>query len=125
MIKVKHPIPECNIEQDQLIATLPQEKKRFMSLLFTHGNIVYRYHQKSKDLNPTKQDWKDWLNGLPQNIRQQMEKDGFEKCLTYLPFTRFLMEVNDMGLEEYIQKYMEPEDYREFMSQFSQNQDSV
>jgi hypothetical protein len=45
-----------------------------------------------------------------------MEKDGFEKCCTYLSFTRYVNEKNDMGLDAYVRLHMDPDDYKEYTS---------
>lgn len=114
MIKVKHPHEKVNRSQEEFIASCPPGQRRFHELMFTHGNIVYRYHNDAKRLDPTLEDYHEWLEGLPQNVRDGMSKLGFEGCKTVLPFTRYVMEKNDIGLEEYIKLHMEPKDYIEY-----------
>lgn len=114
MIKVKHPIAEINQNQEQFIASCTPEQRQFHELMFTHGNITYRYHNDAKRFDPTQEDYKEWLEGLPQNIKVGMSKLGFEGCKTVLPFTRYVMEKNDIGLEEYIQLHMDADDYEEY-----------
>jgi hypothetical protein len=98
-----------------MVANAPAGQRRFHELLFTHGNITYCYHSRAKDFKPTQEDWRDWLEGLPANIRQDMEKEGFEQCKKAFPFTRYVMEKNDVGLDEYVRQRMAPDDYREYM----------
>jgi hypothetical protein len=43
-----------------------------------------------------------------------MEKLGFGGCKTVLSFTRYVMEKNNIGLEEYIKMYLDNEDYNEY-----------
>lgn len=114
MIKIKHPIEDRNRKQEQFIVSCPPDQRRFHELMFTHGNITFRYHQESKDYSPNENDYKEWLEGLPENVRAGMLKLGFEGCKTILPFTRYVMEKNDIGLEEYIKDHMDPEDYKEY-----------
>ncbi len=45
-----------------------------------------------------------------------MRKDGFEACKTVLPFTRYIMEKNDVGMEEFVKENMGDEDYAEYKS---------
>lgn len=116
MIKVKHPHPECNIAQEKYLANCPQEDRRFHELLFTYGNITYRYHRDAGRLDPIEEDFKEWLQGLPENIRNKMQTDGFEACKKVLSFTRYIMEKNEIGIEEYIQLHMDPEDLEEYKS---------
>lgn len=119
MIKVKHPKEECNKQQEQFLASCPPEHRRFHELLFTTGNITYRYHSEARRSEPTQEDYNEWLEGLPENIRKDMKDLGFEKCQTVLSFTRYVMEKNDIGLEEYIKLHMDAEDYKEYKSRLS------
>jgi len=45
---------------------------------------------------------------------KNMRDMGFEKCKTMLPFTRYVMEKNDVGLEEFVKRNMGPRDYAEY-----------
>ena len=123
MIKVKHPIEECNKQQEQFLANCPPEQRRFHELLFTYGNITYRYHSDARTVNPTEEDYKEWLEGLPENVRKGMEAMGFKGCKTVLSFTRYVMEKNDIGLEEYVQLHMDAEDYAEYRSMINKAKD--
>lgn len=123
MIKVKHPKEECNKQQEQFLANCPAEHRRYHELIFTHGNITYRYHSDARTINPTKEDYKEWLEGLPENVRKGMEAMGFAGCKTVLSFTRYVMEKNDIGLEEYVQLHMDAEDYEEYKSMLNKAKD--
>ena len=123
MIKVKHPLAHCNISQEEFLKNCPEQDRRFNELQFTYGNIAYRYHQEAKELNPTVQDFEHWLSGLPENMRQSMEAKGFEYCRTIYPFTRHVMEKNDIGMDEYVRQQMDPVDYAEYQGLFRRNED--
>ena len=116
MIKVKHPDESCNQMQEALLANCPAEKRRYFELLFTHGNITYRYHQEAREFNPTELDFKEWLEGLPENIRRDMERQGFEASKGLLSFTRYVNEKNDIGIDEYVRQQMDLEDWAEYQS---------
>jgi hypothetical protein len=49
-------------------------------------------------------------------MRQSMEAKGFEYCRTIYPFTRHVMEKNDIGMDEYVRQQMDPVDYAEYQS---------
>lgn len=115
MIKVKHPNEECNLAQEKYLDSCPAELRRYHELMFTHGNITYLYHSDARRTKPTEQDYKEWLEGLPNNVRKGMEELGFENCKTVLSFTRYVMEKNDIGMEEYIRLHMDPEEYSEYL----------
>lgn len=74
MIKVKHPLEKCNIEQEARIAACNEKDRRFHELMFTYGNAAYRYHERANEYSPTMEDFKEWLEGLPENIRRDMSK---------------------------------------------------
>lgn len=116
MIKVKHPLDHYNISQEQFLAHCSPKLRRHHELLFTFGNIVYRYHNEAREFKPTEADFKEWLEGLPETFRQDMERKGFEACKGVLSFTRYINEKNDIGLDEYVRQQMDPEDYAEYQS---------
>ncbi|KAA5539659.1 hypothetical protein [Adhaeribacter rhizoryzae] len=93
MIKVKHPDESCNQMQEAFLAKCPIDERRFHELLFTHGNISYRYHQEARNFEPTEKDYEEWLGGLPENIRQDMQRKGFAACKGILSFTRYVNEL--------------------------------
>ena len=114
MIKTKHPDEAYNRKQEEMLDTFPPGERRFHELMFSFGNAAYRYHQRSRDYNPTERDYHEWLEGLPDNIREGMKAKGFEQCKTVVPFTRYVMEKNDVGFDEYIRQHMDRDDYEEY-----------
>lgn len=113
MIKVKHPDEKCNQAQALFIANCPGEQKRYHELVFCNGNATYQYHKNADEFNPTSQDYKDWLEGLPPNIQKDMIERGFEQCKSILSFSRYVNEKNDVGMEEYVKNLM-GEEYQEY-----------
>ncbi|WP_181308791.1 hypothetical protein [Rufibacter sp. XAAS-G3-1] len=111
MIKVKHPLADCNQIQEATIKQLPQEQQHFNELQYSYGNAAYRYHQLAEQHEPTDQDFKEWLDGLPENIRKDMEAKGFESYRNVLGFSRYVNEKNDLGMEEYVRELMGQEEY--------------
>jgi hypothetical protein len=116
MITVKHPDDECNQQQEALLAQLPPSQRRAMELMFIHGNISYRYHRWAGEFQPTEEDWREWLAGLPKNIQEHTQRKGFEESKKMLSFSRYVMEKNDVGMEEYVRKRMGEADYAEYMA---------
>lgn len=114
MIKVKHPKEEINKNQEQFLSSCPLDQRRYHELLFTFGNITYRYHLEAERKKPNVEDYNEWLEGLPENMRKEMESKGFEWCKNVLSFTRYVMEKNDIGLEKYIKLHMATDDYEEY-----------
>ncbi|PYF68498.1 hypothetical protein [Pedobacter nutrimenti] len=116
MIKVKHPLDECNINQENFINSLPEPKRRFKSLMFSHGNAAYRYHLKGFELS-NKLDFEEWIEGLDDGaFKSDMKAKGFEKCKTVASFTRHVQERNNSGFDKFIENLMGTDDYKEYMS---------
>lgn len=114
MIKVKHPLEHCNKMQEEMIVNTPIDEREFNELLFSYGNATYRYHARAKDFEPTKQDYIEWLSGLPSELKKDMEERGFSGCQGILSFTRYVNEKNDIGMEEYVRELMGPEAYSNY-----------
>lgn len=115
MIKVKHPLESCNVEQEKLIADMHRDEKMFNELMFSYGNASYRYHAISKNFKPTIGDYTEWLSGLEPGIKKVMEEKGFSGCLGILSFTRYVNEKNDIGMDEYVKNLMGVEDFNSYM----------
>lgn len=119
--KMKHPDSECQRKQEEFLKNCPPEDREFHARLFRYGNAVYRYHQLANA--PSNKDslklyYEEWLQGLPDNIRIDMEKKGFEKCKSIVPFTRYVNERNDMGLDEWLKKHLSEDDYIAYKDMF-------
>ena len=114
MIKVKHPLEQKNINQENFIQSISENKREYHELLFSYGNAVYIYH--SLDIEPTLQDYEEWLDGLDEVIRLDMENKGFEKCKMILSFTRYVRERKDIGMEGFVKEKMGIEEYKKYES---------
>lgn len=110
---MKHPDDQCHQSQSKFLDALSGEERLWHERMFRIGNATFVYHSKtnSEEYNPTYEDFLDWLDGLPPNIRKMMEEKGFEGCKTALPFTRHVMERNDIGMDEWMRKNLSNEDY--------------
>lgn len=108
---MKHPNQKIQKNQKQFLEKLPPEKREFHAQLFRIGNTTYRYHQLAADAEPTIKYYNEWLEGLPENIKKGMKEMGFERCKTVLPFTRYVNERNDIGLEQFLKENLTIQDY--------------
>lgn len=105
---MKHPNEDINENQAKFLEELPEKERPFHSQLFRIGNASYIYHLQAK---PNESDFEQWLEGLPENIRKDMRKKGFESCKNILPFTRFLNEKNDIGMDSWMKEHLSKADY--------------
>ncbi len=114
MIHVKHPAEECNRNQEALLASCPPEERRTHELMLSYGNATYRYHNEARKFEPTEQDWAEWLEGLAEPMHTASRGMGFAACRTILSFTRYVMEKNDVGMDEYVRRLMGEADHAEY-----------
>jgi hypothetical protein len=106
---MKHPDDKFNESQAEFLAQVPERERRYHELIFIVGNATVQYHRQAKEYHPTEPDWKEWLEGLPENIRKSMLEEGFEKSKRILSFTRYVMEKNDIGLDDFLKANIDPE----------------
>lgn len=111
---MKHPSKEIQENQKKFLSELPEDQREEHARLFRFGNATYIYHLQAKELEPTEKDFEIWLNGLPKNIRTDMEIKGFEVCKSILSFSRYVMEKNDIGMDEWLKNNLTKEDYNEY-----------
>jgi hypothetical protein len=111
---MKHPNKEQQKNQEAFLLKLPKEEREEHARLFRFGNAAYIYHQEAENLEPTETDFKEWLTGLPENMRNDMKNKGFESCKSVLSFSRYVMEKNDIGMEEWMKKHLSKDDYNEY-----------
>jgi len=114
MIRVKHPLEKCNMEQEAMLRNFSGEQQRYHELMFCYGNACYRYYEHAPDFSPTEIDFKEWLEGLQENLRRDMLKKGLEGSKGDLSFRRYVLEKNDMGMKEYITGLMGVDEYRAY-----------
>ncbi len=108
LIYIKHPLKSCNESQEKILATCDESEQLFRALMFNYGNAIFRYHQ----VEPTPEDYEQWLEGLPDRARKTFEEMGFEQNKLSFPLKRFANEMRDKGMDEYIKSLLKPEDYK-------------
>lgn len=109
-----HPDPSCQKKQKDFLEQCPEEEREFHARFFRYGNAAYRYHQLAnapKNEDSLKLYYEEWLLGLPPNIAANMEKKGFKACTTMSPFTRYVNERTDMGMDEWMKDHLSADDY--------------
>jgi len=108
---MEHPNKEQRENQAELLARLPEEERDEHARLLRFGNAAYVYHRQAEKMEPTKEDFDEWLEGLPKNVRSDMKMQGFELCRGILSFQRYVMEKNDIGMGEWMRRNLDKEDY--------------
>lgn len=108
LIYVKHPLRASRENQEQILATCDEKRKLYYALMFNYGNAAFLYHQ----VEPTQEEYEEWLEILPEKVRNTFTEKGYEKSKSTLALKRFTNEMKDIGLEAYIQNLLKPEDYK-------------
>jgi len=110
---MKHPIAEQNKNQRQFLEQLESDQEReFHAKMFRIGNASYCYYQMAQtEVDLTSEDFKEWLEGLPDIIKSDMSKKGFESCKTNLSFRRYVLEKSDYGMDEWMKENLSKADF--------------
>lgn len=115
---MRHPIEEQNRQQAKFLEGMDTKERSFHARLFRIGNASYCYYQRTKgDIEPTHQYFEEWLTGLPENIKSDLKTKSFESCKTHIPFLRYVMERNDIGMDEWMGNHLSEADYNWWQSQ--------
>ena len=113
---MKHPNPQIQQNQDDFLKDCPESEKDFHARLFRIGNAAYIYHRLAVTINNDIYEvyFEEWLEALPDTIRVDMRKLGFEGCKTILPFTRYINERKDEGMDKWMKEHLCEEDYEAY-----------
>lgn len=112
---MKHPNNNIQKKQEAFLKNCPEEERAFHAALFRIGNAAYIYHQLGTGRTENlKLYFEEWLQGLPPKISEDMKRQGFERCQSMLPFTRYVNERNDIGMDQWMKEHLSEEDYKTF-----------
>lgn len=111
---MQHPNKKQREHQAKILAELPKEEREERARLFRFVNASFIYHTKAEALKPTETDFKEWLTGLPEDTKINMETIGFALGKDNIFFHRYVLEKNDIGMEEWMQNHLSGDDYNEY-----------
>jgi len=116
---MKHPEEKAQRQQDEFLSKCAPNERESHAQLFRIGNAAYVYHQMAYAANDEtlKIYYSEWLEGLPTAIMESIKREGFENCKNALPFTRYVNERRDAGMDEWMREHLTEGDYREYKSQ--------
>lgn len=117
---MKHPNPECQRKQEEILKNLPQKEREMQARSFRFANAAYIYHQEAgKELSEEKLKvyYEEWLHGLPAHIATTMKEKGTDYCRNAMPFTRYVNERNDRGFRDWMKEHLSEEDYRYYIEE--------
>ena len=110
LLHPRHPLDKYHQSQLEFLAALPEAKRAYHARLFRLGNASYRYQQQAEG-EVTEDDFRHWLEGLPEKMRLAMKRDGFAASKNSLPLRRHALERRDLGQDAFLQAILSPEDW--------------
>ena len=108
---MKHPNPKIQERQDEFLKNANPEEREFHEKLFRIGNAYYVYHQNAGEKEIPIEYFNEWLSGLPEPIKSDMKNRGFDECKTILPFTRYVNERRDVGMDDWMKEHLSESDF--------------
>ncbi|WP_347160327.1 hypothetical protein [Pontibacter chitinilyticus] len=79
---------------------------------FKRVGLMAGDYYKQREAEPQPSHFQDWIGSLEEPMKSSFRKMGFEECKNVLNFRRFVAELNDRGMEEYMKANLSEEDYR-------------
>ncbi len=77
------------------------------------GRIINSYYSQLKATELIDEvDFNLWIDSLQEPMRTHFKSEGLDKCRGVLNFKRFILELRDKGLEEYLSETLTEEDLR-------------
>jgi hypothetical protein len=83
--------------------------------IISRATSAYYSQLKSKEL--TEEDFRLWIESLSEPMRTSFKNKGLNSCRGVLNFQRFILELQDNGLEEYLKNELKEEDYNYWRDQ--------
>ena len=111
---MQHPKKKQRDNQAKILAELPKEKREETARLFRFINASYVYHKQADALNSTETDFQEWLHGLPKEDLNNMTFIAFGSSKNSVSFNRYLLEKNDIGMDEWLKEHLSEDDYNEY-----------
>jgi arsenate reductase-like glutaredoxin family protein len=79
-------------------------------LLLRIGKVTTEYYNQLNSKELTEEEFKLWIESLEEPMRGAFNKKGLQECKGVLNFQRFILELRDKGLEEYLKEYLTEEE---------------
>lgn len=108
LLYVRHPNKGTHQNQLTFLEKLPEPQKSEHAQLFRFGNAAMQYYNKEE---ATMEDYLDWLEGLEEPMHSHMKSKGFEGCKTALPLLRHALERRDVGINDFVKRLLNQEDF--------------
>lgn len=111
--RIIHPDPEVQRAQCDIIQEAPEGRRGFLAFAYRTRNVLVHYYG-SRLAEPTREDFDSWLKLLSEADRRYAVRQGFEVMRWEAGLRRIAAELNDVGLDAYMQESVSSEDYAEW-----------
>ena len=109
MIKIKHPVAECNKIQETILSQLPDKYKLHAALMFSYENAHYIFY--SQTIFDSKGIYEEWLSFLDNETREKIANAGFNAAKYMQAFAEYTNQRNKISVCEFIMDLMGDEDF--------------
>ncbi len=80
-------------------------------ILLRIGRATTDYYKQLNRNGLTEEDFKLWIESLKEPMRSSFKNKGLDNCRGVLNFQRFILELQDKGLDEYLKNNLTDEDF--------------
>lgn len=92
------------------------KKEVEVGLLARINLAVLSYYRKAEEFM-TEENYIDWLKSLThESLVKHFAELGFEQGKNSIPFMRYVLELNDVGMEEHLKANLSNEDYAAWLN---------
>ena len=82
-----------------------------MDKLIRIGKVINSYYYQLNKKEITEEKFNIWIESLEDPMKKDFKEKGLEKCRGVLNLQRFILELQDNGLEEYLKRELTEEDF--------------
>lgn len=75
------------------------------------GNTCNEYYRQLNAKHLTEEEFKLWIESLEEPMKSSFKDKGLDSCRGVLNFQRFILELQDIGLDEYLKNNLTEEDF--------------
>jgi len=75
------------------------------------GRAITGYYNQLNRAELTEKNFKLWIESLEEPMRSSFKNKGLDNCRGVLNFQRFILELQDIGLDEYLKNNLTDEDF--------------
>jgi len=79
-------------------------------ILLRIAKVNTEYYKQLNSEELTQEEFKLWIDSLKEPMRGAFNKKGLQDCRGVLNFQRFILELRDLGLQEYLKNNLTEEE---------------